>query len=435
MRPMSIRRQRQRGFALLFVFAMAGIAALMLYIELPRAVFESQRAKEELLVNRGREYQRGLQLYFRKFRKYPMAIEELEKTSGQRFLRRRFVDPMTGKDDWRIINVVNGGYTNSKVIKPPAAAEQKLGSGFGNSTDPNQQPQDPNDPALKKRASDTSASEIGGGQNGPFAQGGGPQAPRDPNGPPPNTAPPPNTVPPAYTPVGVGGVGSAPSNPIASNPIAGAPTYPTGASNSQFGGQIPQPIPGQLQNQPGQRQLTPEQINPALDVIQRLLTTPRQPPPGVLGSSSGQAAANGMSAFPSSGPAAGGGFGGGAGGGAPGLTGIAGFASKKEGKGIKVINERERIEEWEFIYDPAKDQGGRPNQNMQSQQPGQGGMNNNQGGMGGGFGFGGGQQGQGGFGQGGTGQGGRGQGGIGPGDLGGGGMGRGNNPSSRPRRP
>ena len=40
-----VTRSRQRGFALLFVFALAGMAAVMLYNALPRAVFESQRAK------------------------------------------------------------------------------------------------------------------------------------------------------------------------------------------------------------------------------------------------------------------------------------------------------------------------------------------------------------------------------------------------------
>lgn len=387
----------------------------MLYIELPRAVFESQRAKEDLLVYRGQEYQRAIQLYWRKFRKYPQTIEDLEKSSGQRFLRKRFVDPMTGKDEWRIVNIVNGAYTNSKVIKPPAQGQQTLGSSI--SAEANQTAQDPNDPALKKRASDTSAADIGG-QSGQAGQN--PAVPGDPNAPP--SALPPNSVPPPPNPGqyftgGVGGVGG--SAPAYSGGV-GSSTYPTTGANSQTGGQIGTPIagaptvPGQLNNQPGQRQLTPEQISPALDVIQKLLTTPRQPPPGIFNNSQGSTAAAAQGAFPISGPAAGA-FGSGGQGGAIGLTGIAGFASKKEGKGIKIINERERIEEWEFIYDPAKDKGGRPNANAQTQQPGQPGQLGQQGqqgigGLGGGFGtgFGGQQQGgrqqggqPGGFGQGG----------------------------------
>jgi hypothetical protein len=122
---------------------------------------------------------------------------------------------------------------------------------------------------------------------------------------------------------------------------------------------------------PGQRPITPEQMSPALDVIQRLLTQPRTPPPGVITgatpSSNSSSAITGT--FTASGPAANGGngqFGGG---------GIAGVASKHEGRGIKIVNDRERIEEWEFIYDYAKDTGrGRPNANTQTQQPSQPGI-------------------------------------------------------------
>lgn len=398
-------KQGERGFALLFVFALAGIAALMLYNELPRAVFESQRAKEDLLVSRGQEYQRGIQLYCRKFRKYPVTMEELEKSNGIRFLRRRYVDPFSGKDDWRIVHVgPNGQFTDSKVIKPQQPAQS---TGFGaNSTATAEAPkEDPNDPAAKRRASDTSAAEIGGpGQNTPID-------PNNPNPLPAGAPPPPTGLPyPGRTgnenqyqqqPIGgvgsvgsvggVGGVGGVGSVGSVGSVGVGLPntTYPSSGINSQTGGAIPTPIqapmPGYPQNQPGQRPLTPEQLNPAMDVIQRLLTQPRQPPPGVLqggGAPSGPITSPGGT-FLSSGPAANGGngqFGGG---------GIAGVASKHEGKGIKLVNERERIEEWEFIYDYGKDRGGRPATNSQSQQANPGGINPAQGmGMGTGMGMG-----------------------------------------------
>lgn len=407
-----MRRRQQRGFALLFVFALAGIVAILLYNELPRAVFESQRAKEELLVNRGQEYQRGIQLYYRKFRKYPATMEELEKSSGIRFLRRRYVDPFSGKDDWRLVHVgPTGQFTDSKVIKPPQPAQ---GSSLSTSAaDPNQTPQqDPNDPAVRRRASDVSASEIG---SNPATSA---SAVGDPNqqnlGPPPppgamtntpgfpgRTMPgaPPSSPYPAYS---VGGVGSMGSTPAAPGPSlsTGLPntSFPSATISSQQGGMQPVPIPnlnsgGFPQNtQPGQRPLTAEQISPALNVIQNLLTRPRTPPPGI-GQEGGMGAnplgpmTNPGGTFLAGGPAAGGGngqFGGG---------GIAGVASKKEGKGIKIINERERIEEWEFIYDWGKDRGGRPGPNSQGQNQVPGGLNPAQGmGMGMGMGMGGGQQ-------------------------------------------
>lgn len=399
-------RQGERGFALLFVFALAAMAALMLYNELPRAVFESQRAKEDLLVSRGQEYQRGIQLFYRKYRKYPATMEDLEKTSGIRFLRRRYVDPFSGKDDWRLVHVgANGQFTDSKVIKPQQPA-QGTGFGSGTASGTEEKKEDPNDPALKKRASDTSAAEIGGNASG---------APGDPNALPPGGPPAPtngmpyqartgnDSVYPQQQGGGFGspgniGVGSGAGGFGGAGSVgAGLPNtnFPSNGINSQTGGASGIPIQqgnGFPQNQNGQRPLTADQLNPALDVIQRLLTTPRQPPPGVMsGSGANGPVTNPSGTFLASGPAANGGngqFGGG---------GIAGVASKHEGRGIKLINERERIEEWEFIYDFGKDRGGRPGINSQSQQGNMpGGMNPAQGfgQQGGGFG----QQGSG-FGQ------------------------------------
>ena len=114
--------KRQRGFALLLVFVMAAAIAITLYNELPRVAFEAQRNKEQLLIDRGEQYQRAIQLYVRKMKTYPSSIEQLEKTNQIRFLRKRYADPMTGKSEWRAIHINAGGvYTDSLTHKPPAA--------------------------------------------------------------------------------------------------------------------------------------------------------------------------------------------------------------------------------------------------------------------------------------------------------------------------
>jgi len=61
------KTRRESGFAVLLVFAMAAAIALMLYMAMPRVAFEAQRDKEALLIERGEEYKRAIQLYFRKF--------------------------------------------------------------------------------------------------------------------------------------------------------------------------------------------------------------------------------------------------------------------------------------------------------------------------------------------------------------------------------
>ena len=44
-------------------------------------------------------------MYYLKFGHYPGSVEQLEKSNNQRFLREKYIDPLTGKDDWRIIHV------------------------------------------------------------------------------------------------------------------------------------------------------------------------------------------------------------------------------------------------------------------------------------------------------------------------------------------
>src|ERR1017187_10133479 len=115
------RRKNQRGFALLLIFLMASIVAIMLYMELPRAAMQAQRDKEEMLIDRGEQYKRAIQLFVKKTQRYPADIKDLENFQNQRFLRQRYADPMTGKDEWRLIHIQNGMLTDSKVTKPNAA--------------------------------------------------------------------------------------------------------------------------------------------------------------------------------------------------------------------------------------------------------------------------------------------------------------------------
>src|SRR4051812_4060336 len=96
---------------------MAAGIAIMLYRELPRTAFESMRGKEEMLIDRGEQYKRAIQLYAIKMRRLPQTLDELEKSGGVRFLRRRYKDPFTGKDDWRLIHSNPMGQLTDSLIK------------------------------------------------------------------------------------------------------------------------------------------------------------------------------------------------------------------------------------------------------------------------------------------------------------------------------
>src|ERR1039458_1985419 len=108
-------RHNQRGFALLLVFLMAAVVAITLYMELPRVAMESQRDKEQTLIDRGEQYKRAIQLFVEKAGRYPGDIKELENFQNQRFLRHRYVDPMTGKDEWRQIHIANGDRKSTRL--------------------------------------------------------------------------------------------------------------------------------------------------------------------------------------------------------------------------------------------------------------------------------------------------------------------------------
>jgi hypothetical protein len=116
---------RRQGFALLMVFVMAAVIAIFLYNQLPRVAFEAQRSKEDTLIYRGEEYKRAIQLYVRKIGQYPQSIEQLEGTNGIRFLRKRYVDPMTGKDEWRLVHVGPGGVLTDSVKTVAGQGEEK----------------------------------------------------------------------------------------------------------------------------------------------------------------------------------------------------------------------------------------------------------------------------------------------------------------------
>jgi hypothetical protein len=124
------RRKSESGFALLLVFVLAAAVSILLYREAPRVVFESQRVKEEMLIERGEQYKRGIQLYVRKFQRYPATLDDLEKSNNIRFLRRRYKDPLTNKDEWRLIHIDGAGaLTNSKVQKVPNPNEKTQTAG------------------------------------------------------------------------------------------------------------------------------------------------------------------------------------------------------------------------------------------------------------------------------------------------------------------
>ncbi len=96
--------RHEDGFLLLGVLFMILVIMIMLAIAAPKMADSIRRDKEEETIHRGKQYARAIQNYYNKYGRYPNTIDQLMKADNLRFLRKRYLDPMTGKDDWRIIH-------------------------------------------------------------------------------------------------------------------------------------------------------------------------------------------------------------------------------------------------------------------------------------------------------------------------------------------
>ncbi len=143
-RPRSSRQEE--GFLLLGVLFMVLLITMALAIAAPKMAESIRRDKEIETVHRGMQYARAIQIYFNKYGRYPNTIDQLVKSNDQRFLRKRYLNPMTGKDDWRLIH-----YGEAKVpaqglfgqtvgqtggITPTGATNGTSPTGIGGSSSP-----------------------------------------------------------------------------------------------------------------------------------------------------------------------------------------------------------------------------------------------------------------------------------------------------------
>ena len=81
--------------AVMFLLA---ILILSLSVAVPSRQEAIQRDRELETMQRGKQYIRAIQLYYRKFDAYPPNLDALVKTNEIRFLRKKYVDPTTGKE-------------------------------------------------------------------------------------------------------------------------------------------------------------------------------------------------------------------------------------------------------------------------------------------------------------------------------------------------
>jgi type II secretory pathway pseudopilin PulG len=96
----------ESGFMLVFAVVMVALVMIAISVAVPVMARQLRRDKEVESMHRMQQYVRAIQLYQRacKCTNYPPSMEALEKGTNVRFLRQEYVDPLTGKSDWRIIH-------------------------------------------------------------------------------------------------------------------------------------------------------------------------------------------------------------------------------------------------------------------------------------------------------------------------------------------
>jgi type II secretory pathway pseudopilin PulG len=124
-------RNGEQGFLLVAVVVMAAILLIFLAVAAPIVAKDLQRERELETVHRGQQYVRAIRLYYRKFQHYPTSIDQLDNSNNIKFLRQHYLDPMTGKDDWRIIHVGENQTTVTGFFGEPLAGLNTTGGPGG----------------------------------------------------------------------------------------------------------------------------------------------------------------------------------------------------------------------------------------------------------------------------------------------------------------
>jgi type II secretory pathway pseudopilin PulG len=106
-KSLKIRRPKpsEEGYLLVSVMFMLALLMIALAIAAPKIAKQIQRDRELETMHRGKQYARAVKLYYKKFGAYPASVDALVNTNQIRFLRKKYIDPTTGKDEWKPIHL------------------------------------------------------------------------------------------------------------------------------------------------------------------------------------------------------------------------------------------------------------------------------------------------------------------------------------------
>lgn len=120
-------RRSERGYILLMLMLFVALLAIAASALAPSIAFRVRRDREEEMIHRGVQYSRALRRFVKKTGRYPTRLEELENTNNVRFLRKRYKDPITGKD-FKLLHVGEVQLASSPGIGIGVAASSRGGA-------------------------------------------------------------------------------------------------------------------------------------------------------------------------------------------------------------------------------------------------------------------------------------------------------------------
>jgi hypothetical protein len=132
-RTIRTSHRAQSGYALLLIMFFLALLVVGMSAAAPTVLSSIQREKEKEMVWRGKQYTRGIKLYYLKMNRFPTSLDDLTKPkTGIRFMRQAYKDPMNMVDgSWRLIYVgPNGqliGSLNQNTIGIGTAGSMGMG--------------------------------------------------------------------------------------------------------------------------------------------------------------------------------------------------------------------------------------------------------------------------------------------------------------------
>jgi type II secretory pathway pseudopilin PulG len=129
-------RKQEEGYILIAVLFLMVMVLIMLSLAAPKVAADIERDREVELIHRGNQYVRAIKLYYKKFGAYPPNMDALVKTNEIRFLRKRYKDPVTGKDEWHLIHFGENktpsyGFFGQPISGAGGSALAGVGPGMG----------------------------------------------------------------------------------------------------------------------------------------------------------------------------------------------------------------------------------------------------------------------------------------------------------------